>query len=231
MNSCLLCGQQFIPEISFLQIILPNKKREDKICCHCLSKFELLGNTRCLLCSKNLNIDGVCRDCQGWQSFYRNNTLKNHALYCYNSFFHDLMVNYKRYGDYVLYQVLQELCYQELKNMKYDLYVPVPTSPEHLKKRQFDTVSAIYADIVPLTPLLKKNSGSGAQGEKNRQERLLSPQSFLIAKDVQLRENISKGKILLLDDIYTTGRTLYHARDKLQEKFPGAAIESFSICR
>ncbi len=59
----------------------------------------------------------------------------------------------------------------------------------------------------------------------------MSPQSFLIAKDVQLRENIFKGKILLLDDIYTTGRTLYHARDKLRELFPETIIESFSICR
>ncbi|MDN6023416.1 MAG: ComF family protein, partial [Lactobacillus sp.] len=38
-------------------------------------------------------------------------------------------------------------------------------------------------------------------------------------------------KVLLLDDIYTTGRTLYHARDCLTSSFPGMHIESFSICR
>ncbi|MCT7819680.1 MAG: ComF family protein, partial [Lactobacillus crispatus] len=30
--------------------------------------------------------------------------------------------------------------------------------------------------------------------------------------------------------IYTTGRTLYHARDRLQQGFPEMKIESFSIC-
>ncbi|EEJ75861.1 hypothetical protein HMPREF0492_1017 [Lactobacillus acidophilus ATCC 4796] len=34
-----------------------------------------------------------------------------------------------------------------------------------------------------------------------------------------------------MDDIYTTGRTLYHARDCLRQDFPELQIESFSICR
>ncbi len=156
MNRCLLCNQYFIPEISFLNILSPVEKHEAKLCQHCLNKFELLGKIRCFLCSKNLNKEGICNDCQRWQTIYRNDPLKNYAIFRYNAFFHDLMVNYKRYGDYVLYQVLQELCHEKLKSMNYDAYIPIPTSPEHMEKRQFDTISAIYADLVPLTPLLQK---------------------------------------------------------------------------
>ncbi len=50
-------------------------------------------------------------------------------------------------------------------------------------------------------------------------------------KNINIGENIQTGKVLILDDIYTTGRTLYHARDCLKEAFPGMQIESFSICR
>ncbi|GEA75445.1 hypothetical protein LDE03_12530 [Lactobacillus delbrueckii subsp. delbrueckii] len=39
------------------------------------------------------------------------------------------------------------------------------------------------------------------------------------------------GKIILLDDIYTTGRTLYHARDAIETAFPKCQVESFSISR
>ena len=136
---------------------------------------------------------------------------------------------------YIVYAKTRKTRERESKAMgeinKYDYYVPVPTSPEHQMRRQFDTISAIYGDILPLTPVLIKKEGSHAQGEKNKEERLKTPQGFLIDKNINIRENIQTGKVLILDDIYTTGRTLYHARDCLKEAFPGMQIESFSICR
>ncbi|WP_370466773.1 MULTISPECIES: ComF family protein [Lactobacillus] len=139
------------------------------------------------------------------------------------------MVNYKRYGDYALHRVLYDLCQEDLAKFKADLYIPVPTSPEHLEQRQFDTVSSIYGNLVSLTHVLEKKAGLGAQGEKNRAERLSSEQSFFVKKNFTI--SFQKCKILLLDDIYTTGRTLYHARDALAEVFPNAKISSFTLCR
>ncbi|TSO26013.1 ComF family protein [Lactobacillus sp. LL6] len=228
---CLLCGQSYAPEISYLKIFSLNNYTQTKLCPHCLAKFERLSSIQCRICSKNLEKEGICSDCEYWQKKYHGKTLKNHAIFRYNLYFHDLMVQYKRYGDYILKDVLAELCKKELKKLKADLYVPIPTSPEHQKRRQFDTISAIYADILPLTPLLIKEAGLDSQGEKNKQERLKTGQGFLLAKKVQIRENLNIRKIVLLDDIYTTGRTLYHARDKVWEHFPDSQIESFSICR
>ena len=133
------------------------------------------------------------------------------------------MVRYKRYGDYILCHVLVEL----IDNLPVaDYYVPVPSSPSHLERRGFDTIRSIYQNLVPLTNLLIKNDNEKAQGEKNRNERLLTKQTFLAIK----KENIN-GKILLLDDIYTTGRTLYHARDALLEVYSNCEINSFTISR
>ena len=133
------------------------------------------------------------------------------------------MVRYKRYGDYILCHVLVELIDQLPAA---DYYVPVPSSPSHLEKRGFDTVCAIYQKLVPLTKLLVKADTEKAQGEKNREERLLTKQTFSAIDN----KNVS-GKILLLDDIYTTGRTLYHARDALLEVYPNCKINSFTISR
>lgn len=231
MRTCLLCEQEFVPPIYFAQIFSFKESRPTKICLHCLQKFQKLTGNYCSFCHKEMDQGLVCLDCKKWQQMYPNNVLHNHALYHYNLAFHDLMVAYKRRGDYVLREVLQELCYEYLIKTDYDYYVPIPTSPEHQDRRQFDTISAVYGDILPLTPLLKKKTGSHAQGEKNKQERLKTPQSFFIDSAVELDESIKTGKILILDDIYTTGRTLYHARDCLQRDFPKAKIESFSICR
>lgn len=231
MRRCLLCEQEFIPPIRFAQIFSLKNFRQIKICSHCLNQFEKLVGNRCSICSKMMEQGIVCTDCQKWQEIYQGKILYNHALYRYNSAFHNLMVAYKRRGDYVLREVLQELSWEYLTKTKFDYYIPVPTSPEHKAKRQFDTISAIYGNIVTLTPLLAKEEGSHAQGEKNKEERLRTPQSFFIDKTIKVKESIQTGKVLLLDDIYTTGRTLYHARDCLRASFPDINIESFSICR
>lgn len=229
MKKCLLCGQNFVPELSFRRIFSFRNYREQCLCQYCLAKFERLTERRCNFCSKEISVGATCRDCLEWKQKYNGFLLKHQAVYRYNITFHELMVNYKRYGDYILNQVLQELCYQELYKIKADFYVPLPTAPEHIKKRQFDTVRAIYDDLLPLTLALGKNSGFDAQGEKNRKQRLKSRQSFFVKENLNIDMNFKR--ILLLDDIYTTGRTLYHARDALCKAFPQAIIASFSICR
>lgn len=229
MTSCLLCGQQFAPAVSLRRVFSWRKVHMQRICMQCRAKFQALTDHRCQVCAGELAQNDVCLNCRTWRKIYGSSLLHHHAVFRYNSAAHDLMVNYKRYGDYVLRAVLQELCYQELRQIKADYYVPIPTSAAHLAKRQFDTISAIYGDIVPLTPALLKVSDCGAQGSKNRTERLRSGQTFGVNHDLAL--DFNQCKILLLDDIYTTGRTLYHARDALSAVFPAARIESFSIYR
>ena len=229
MKYCLLCGQKFLPQISFLQLFSWQKKSEQCICNRCLALFERLPSNRCSLCSGRLLDGDPCADCQKWSQHYLGNVMKHHAIFQYNDAFHDLMVSYKRYGDYILCEVLQFLCYAELSKLKADFYVPLPTAPEHQAKRQFDTISAIYRPLVPLSFFLIKRGGFGAQGEKTRTDRLKTKQSFAFRQNIG--PDLNFKKILLLDDIYTTGRTLYHARDALQNKFPQAQISSFSVCR
>lgn len=231
MKKCVLCENYFSYPLTFLELISFKSINNLCLCTNCQQKFSRLTGNCCQQCNRELKGQNICADCLAWQDIYGKSTLKNQALYKYNAAFHDLMVNYKRYGDYCLRKVLQTLIVSRVKKLNYDYYVPIPTSPEHRKKRQFDTISEIFKDLVVLTPILDKKSGSGAQGEKNRAERLAAPQAFFVAKDFDFKDNISNERFLLLDDIYTTGKTLYNARDKLLEEFPNARIESFSICR
>ena len=229
MKKCLLCGQYFVSKMSFLHLFSLNKENQENICVHCLKKFIPIPKKHCPICSGNLNQNKICSDCVNWQRIYGKKLLTNHSVYLYNRACHDLMVDYKRYGDYVLHAALQELCVKELSEHKADFYVPVPTSSEHIAQRQFDTITAIYGGLVPLTNILGKKSGLRPQGEKNRAERLTSEQSFFVKKNFKI--NSQKCSVLLLDDIYTTGRTLYHARDALKKVFPNAEISSFTLCR
>ena len=231
MKQCLLCNQFFAVKPDLFDLFIFKKITGPRICPHCKKRFPLLKKTQCKICDKEMTKNEICSDCQMWDEIYHGKILKNRAIYEYSSAFHDLMVQYKRYGDYELRKVLQELIKDQLQKFEYDFYVPIPTSPEHRDRRQFDTISAIFQPLFPLTFMLEKKSGTRAQGQKNREQRLKTPQSFLIANLDGIRDNISNQRILLLDDIYATGRTLYNARDKLLEVFPEVQIESFSICR
>lgn len=227
-KKCLLCDQDIKIDLDFSKILLPSKEVENNCCNNCLEKFEKIGENFCPQCHRRQLDKEICSDCKQWQKIYHENVLVNHSYYIYNSFAHDLMVSYKRRGDYVLRKVLQDLIRDEIVGFQADFFIPIPTSPEHQKMRKFNTISAIFSELVPLTNALAKKQGTKAQGEKNRQERLKTEQNFILLNKENLKLH---GKVLILDDIYTTGRTLYHARDKLLEGFPDCQIESFSINR
>lgn len=197
----------------------------ERPCSTCRRQFSPLGKHRCQQCGRELQAGGLCQDCRRWQRQYRI-VLKNRAVWHYNSGLHELMTAYKRYGDYELHAVLQELA-SPVTKLNADCFVPVPSSPEHLARRKFDTIEAVFAPLLPLTKVLGKRAGGGAQGEKNRLQRLQTQQSFFVKDDAPRLS----GKILLLDDIYTTGRTLYHARDALLAANPDCQISSFTIAR
>lgn len=222
--NCLLCDQEIIGKEALLNVLFT--LRPKSICDRCLTKFQKIGPNRCVICSKQLVKTGTCGDCERWAKQYEGRTMKNLAIYRYNQAFHDLMVRYKRYGDYVLHRVLADLML-EARNLKFDYYIPVPTSQEHQEVRQFDTISSTFAEVFSLTNVLRKKAGTTAQGEKNKQQRLATQQSFYVDDSAPALT----GTALLLDDIYTSGRTLYHARDAVQAAFPQLKINSFTIAR
>ncbi|QNQ80726.1 ComF family protein [Lactobacillus sp. PV034] len=227
MNECLMCFTRFAAQLNYRELFLFRKNTPQYICSNCKNKFHKLTKDGCQNCSKSLiKAEKICKDCHYWQKCYQGKIIKNISLYRYNAAFHDLMVQYKRYGDYEMRRVLQALIY---KIPKADLYVPLPSSPSHLKIRGYDTITSIYCELVELTNLLEKSDHEAPQGEKNKRERLETKQTFSVKEDYFFKRK--PQKILLLDDIYTTGRTIYHARDAILKAFPSCDIQSFTIAR
>lgn len=225
--NCLLCQTPFVPELNWSDF-WRTENVDIPICSTCAIRFIRLQPPFCESCHRQIRQAQAkrCEDCQKWAQYYPHKLLNNTSVYAYDSAFHDLMVAYKRRGDYVLWKVLTFLIRPHLRQMNFDYYVPLPSSPEHLLHRGFDTIKSIYEPLVPLTFALTKKSGVAPQGEKNRRERLMTPQTFLTCDNIKL-----SGRVLLLDDIYTTGRTLYHARDALLQANPDLIIESLTISR
>lgn len=79
----------------------------------------------------------------------------------------------------------------------------------------------------PLYPVLRRKGGEYPQGRLNPEQRAsLSKNSFTLRKG----EKIADKRVLLIDDVITTGTTLRHAAETLFEGFP-AQIYVLTLCR
>ncbi|MBA2795957.1 ComF family protein [Streptococcus porcinus] len=210
---------------SFLEIIFLLKK-EQIICHSCQSKFKRVGPEHCSACFKSGSAN-LCNDCIEWSK--KGYAVKHHALFKYNNYMKAYFSSYKFQGDYLLRNVFAHLFLETVrKNYKEYVLIPVPVSPEREEIRGFNQVTAILEVAgCQFSPMVSKVENEH-QSQKNKVQRLSSANSFYInelAKEVQKNQ-----KLLIIDDIYTTGTTIKHVRDVLiAEGF--IDIKSFSIAR
>lgn len=224
---CLNCGNLIKRNLKISEIFLITEIIPDYICSLCRSQLAPLANRdNCPRCMKP-DIGGICSDCLAWEQNYQ--VINCHqALFEYNQFIHSYFKLYKRYGDVLL----ARLFFQDIKSWSkqhhFDVVTYIPASQSHLQARGFDPVYELYKDIFDLQPLLVKVDADKPQAQKNRNERLATPQTFSALPQIsQLQKNQS---ILILDDIYTTGRTLMHAHD-IFLKADFKKISTFSLSR
>ncbi|MFY2155821.1 ComF family protein [Cytobacillus firmus] len=110
---------------------------------------------------------------------------------------------------------------EKLKNLNFECLVPIPLSPERLYERGFNQSAALIREAGFTPKDLLQRIHSEKQSKKSRLDRIHQNQVF-----EPLNINIKNKIILLVDDIYTTGSTLYHAARVLKN---GGAASVFSL--
>ncbi|ERJ77588.1 hypothetical protein HMPREF1557_00704 [Streptococcus sobrinus W1703] len=135
--------------------------------------------------------------------------------------------SYKFQGDYLLRKIFSNEIKRALADYKSYTIVPIPLSEESLKKRKFNQVTGFLEDAsISYQRLLEvQGKSKPTQSNKTRKERMQTKQFFQVANKEILPE-----RILLVDDIYTTGATLLLARQVLYEKGV-KTIKTFSLAR
>jgi len=195
--------------------------RDRHLCRRCLRTFAALNqHLTCPGCGR-ANDGTLCLDCQRWVA--QGETLLQHqALFSYNAAMKAFIQQYKGLGDYRLHDAFSGLWPRWVRQWT---LVPIVSEAGHLAGRGFDPVLGLFADL-PLHPILQKAATDKPQAQKTRAERLQTPQSFSVVGSFS-----GMRQILLLDDLYTTGRTLYHARDALIAAGFQGKVQSFSLIR
>lgn len=211
--NCLLCNKAITVRLSIKDILLPGPIVNSPICPACKSRFSSYINSKkcCLGCYKDSD-KKLCSECQQWQQKYGWH-LQHQALYRYNDAMKNFMHQYKFVGDYRLRLIFQHEFSQTINRVGADIIVPIPVTPETLQVRGFNQVVGLLREVNYQQLLQTKEKSKRAQSSKGRAERLAAPQPFVLADKI----NIQSKSVLLIDDVYTTGRTLYHAAALFKE--------------
>lgn len=233
MSYCLLCHAVLEPVLSWQSLF--GKKESPNICEECKGKIAAITGEVCHICGRpfayleeGFRAGDMCLDCKRWEEdeYWSYSLDQNRSLYRYTDFTKDVISKFKFRGDYVLAEVFAEDLRLALQAFQYDYIVPIPLSEERLYERGFNQAEAIIK-AVELTPThLLSRMHTEKQSKKSRTERIHIEQVFKLQSDI----DINSKKILLIDDIYTTGSTLRHAAKILKDN--GAAkVYSFTLAR
>ncbi|HEV8576594.1 TPA: ComF family protein [Streptococcus pneumoniae] len=203
---CLLCGQTMKTVLTFSSLLL---LRNDDSCL-------------CSDCDSTL-LSIKCQDCQLWCK--EGVEVSHRAIFTYNQAMKDFFSRYKFDGDFLLRKVFASFLSEELKKYKEYQFVVIPLSPDRYANRGFNQVEGLVeAAGFEYLDLLEKRE-ERASSSKNRSERLGTELPFFIKSGVTIPK-----KILLIDDIYTTGATINRVK-KLLEEAGAKDVKTFSLVR
>lgn len=230
MSRCIWCNEEVIHTVSIKELILFHCKKKP-FCSACSSQLKRLDNEKqCRGCSRMSEEEEICQDCLLWRKQYPHIELNHRAVYAYNAFAKEIVSQYKFLGDCELAAVFSE----EMKELTLNcpqpsLTVPIPISRQSLESRGFNQTELLLAYAkVDYQQVLDNSFQHEKQSKKNRSERLQSPQPFTVKEG--LEGVITDRHVIIVDDIYTTGRTIYHAANLLSQYNP-ASISSISLFR
>ncbi len=223
---CSYCQREIIRNLTFTEI-LTMQYRPVELCASCRSRFRPIPTSSCPTCRKPL-ISSTCFDCQKWHQLYPDYDFQHHALYCYEDGMKEWLQRYKFNRETLLATTFSLELVHALRPFKNWLICAIPISTERLSERGFNQVSFVLDQChIKHYPLLKKELHLLPQSKQTRHERLEIPQPFRcpIAAD-----ELKGRSILLVDDVYTTGRTLFHAAMCLRT-MPIKEVHTFSFAR
>lgn len=190
-----------------------------KLCQHCYTRLEFVNQYRgkkCTNCQKKLSVretqEHLCEDCQYWEKHLKQTAIPNQALLYYNDFGHALMERLKFQGDIRLWESILPL-FQMYAFFPKRYVQRVPSSDATCQKRDFDHLAYILdMSKVQAVDLLQKKANIVSQ---------------ITLADVHARRQLKRGfelkqpspqaRIVLFDDVYTTGATLKDCVQLLQE--------------
>ena len=192
-----------------------------EICRECGYKVKFITDPFCMICGKPLeeNERELCNDC----TRKNHNYIRGVAAFTYTrelkeSIYRFKYSNRREYAEFYGNMILK-LKGHIIRSWQPDVIIPVPLHPARYRKRGFNQAELIAERLgkglgVPVnSKILIRTVNTAPQKTLNDKERARNTKNAF-----QLTDNIVKyRKVLLVDDIYTTGATLDSCAEVLMQ--------------
>ncbi len=204
-------------------------------CSVCRKKIHFVGGKYCMKCGKPVgdNDTEYCNDCNKTVHYYT----ENRAAYIYEGDIKTAMYRFKYmnrrdYGIAFAGDIERELgdyFNRILSDGKIDAVMPIPMYPDKLRRRGYNQAERL-AEAVGKTfgiPLVKNRL---IRVKNTETMKLLSPEARrrnLNNAFQYIQTGVKLDRILLADDIYTTGATIDSASKVLRS---AGVSEIYSVC-
>ena len=198
--NCLVCRKPFAVPWSPATLL-----KRDWVCPDCEGMLTPL-NAGCPRCGHPTADEATCGDCVRWLALGLDLTIR--SLYAYDAAGVNWLHRYKFGGDVVLARQLRGVL--RAAREQGAVYVPIPLSEERLRSRRFNQAELFARMIGPTKQVLVKAEVS-SQRDLGKGERRHRSNPFAVQQLPRC------GKIVLVDDVYTTGATLHQAAFALRE--------------
>ena len=174
---------------------------------------KLDKNWLCNKCKIRIKKQAICKieDYKQTTSYFD----KHIYIFQYDGIIRDLILNYKFNQKNYIYNIFvnflknNEKIYLQIK--KYDIMIPVPISKKRLKQRGYNQ-SAVFARSLAKSlkmeykeDVLIKTKDNKQQSSLKQEERTKNVENVYKVKNAK---GIFNKKILLIDDVFTTGSTV-----------------------
>lgn len=201
---CPVCGNIVIP-------------KDRKICVPCEKKLHFISEPRCKKCSKPIEQEEkeYCSDCERKNFHYE----YGYAVWVYDSVIKKAILDFKyrhkkEYAKYFIEEVVRRYG-NKIMQLAPDALVPVPIHKSKYRERGYNQAEILARGIgrelnIPVLPdLLIRNRKTLPQKQLNDKERLKNLQEAFEFNRIYDENHILKlNRLILIDDIYTTGSTI-----------------------
>lgn len=179
------------------------------LCDKCFKKLEFIGNKCCIRCGKpSENEAKYCLLCQNETRYFES----ARSAVKYKGNVQRLILEYKFHNKRYLARYLAKFIEYAVAEygIKYDIVVPIPLSKSREKERKYNQVSEMlrHTTLSPVVDALTKTRDNERQSLMAGKERRDNVHGVYAVTD---RAAVKGKRVLLVDDIITTGATVNEA--------------------
>nr|MBD3359310.1 hypothetical protein [Candidatus Buchananbacteria bacterium] len=215
----------------FIDLIFPKEciscGLEETYLCHtCFKRLELNKQFYCVLCKKQTNHSQICENCKKKTALKAVFVVADYNNQILQNLLHNLKYNFvEEISDYLGDLIIRYLKANNILkifqiNFDNTIICPVPLHKKRYLARGFNQSELLAQKLsvyykIPTRNLLIRQINTMSQVNLNRQERQTNLKNAFIFNN---QESIKNKKILLIDDVVTTGSTLIESAQALEQK-------------